>query len=497
MIGCGCVIMAHVPKYSAGMNSLRIQLVLQIFLPLTLLATIVVWFTFNTVESVVEHRLQKEIELVARAMRVPVEQALNERDLGRIEQTLAAVFDIGRVYGAYVYDADGRRVATAGEIRPGWQEQAEAAEVVALGQELGRYAELAGEEVYSYFVPLTAPTGRIEGLLQVVRQESEIAQRLDEIRFRAWWLWGGVVVLMFIVLLTGHRVAVVRHVERLLASMGQVESGQRQHRARVSGPKELASLAGGLNRMLDGIETMQQELDDKRQQHLAMSEQMRKQENLAALGRFSSGVAHELGAPLSVIDGDARRLLAANDKPEDQRRRLERIRRQVGRTSQLIRQLMEFVRSDQRGQTSVSVERLLRQVISASAPQSEAHGISVQLMPVDPDLSVSGFEIRLEHAVLNLARNAIQAAHGRVRLSADRADGQIRIRVEDDGPGVPEDQRQRIFEPFHSSGADGQGTGLGLAIVRTVADEHGGSVKVTRSQDLGGSCFELIFGEAS
>ncbi len=487
------------------MNSLRIQLILQIFLPLTLLATVVVWMTFHTVESLVEHRLEKEIELVARAMRVPVQQALAEADLDRIEETLNAMFDIDRIYGAYVYDAEGRRVATAGEARPGWQEQAEAAEVVALGEELGRYADLAGEEVYSYFVPLTGPAGRIEGLLQVVRQESEIAQRLREIRERGWWLWGGVMLLMIVVLLIGHRVAVVRHVERLLDSMGRVEGGDRAHRARVEGPRELASLAGGLNRMLDAIQEMQLALDRKHREHLSMTERLREQENLAALGRFSSGIAHELGAPLSVIDGDARRLLIDyqyNDQYDDQntkqnkddgRRRLERMRRQVQRTRQLIRQLMDFVRSDQREMNLVPVERLLNQVASGTAPQTEAHGIELELQPVDSDMTVSGYEIRLEHAVLNLVRNAIQAASSRVRLGATRGTGEIIITVEDDGPGVPDDLHERIFEPFHSSRQDGQGTGLGLAIVRAVADEHQARIEVGRSSDLGGGCFRMIF----
>lgn len=475
------------------MYSLRSQLILLIFLPLTLLATIVVWTTFQAVEGLVEHRLEKEIELVARAMRVPVQQALIEDDLGRVQQSLNAVFDIGRVYGAYVFDADGRRVATAGEIGPGWQEQAEAAELVAIGEELGRYADFSGEAVYSYFVPLTGPTGRIEGLLQVVRQESDIAQRLNRLRDRGWWIWGGVVLLMLGVLVIGHRLAVVRHLESLLASMRQVEGGDSAHRAALAGPHEVSSLAGGLNNMLDAIDEMQHELDRQRREHLDMTERLRVQENLAALGRFSSGVAHELGAPLSVIDGDARRLLAVDGLDTDARRRLGRMRRQVQRTRQLIQQLMEFVRSDRRDPVQVPVRRLLRQVASSTAPQTEARGVALTLADVDGELLVPGFEIRLEHALLNLVRNAIQAARGKVLLSAREQDGALRITVEDDGPGVPEDQHARIFEPFQSSREDGEGTGLGLAIVRAVADEHRARIEVGRSASLGGGRFELIF----
>ncbi|MGY6629800.1 MAG: ATP-binding protein [Wenzhouxiangella sp.] len=478
------------------MKSLRSQLLLQVFMPLALVGSLAVWASFNTVEGLIEHRLEKEIELVARALRLPIQRALVEQDLGRIEQTLAAVFDISQVYGAYVYDAEGRRIATAGERRPGWQEQIEAAEVVALGQELGRYAELAGEEVYSYFIPLTGPTGRIEGLFQVVRLESEIAQRLDSIKARAWLAWTAVILLVLGILLFGHRRAVHDPVEALLASMRTVEGGDAGHRTAVQGPREMVALASGLNRMLDGLEQMQSQLDHQRERERRMHDRLREQESLATLGRFSSGVAHELGAPLTVIDGDARRLESLAGSDPDAARRLRRIRGQVDRTRQLIRQLMEFVRSDTQQTVPVPMERLLSKVLAGVSPQAEASSITLEMPTLDDGLILQGYEVRLEHALLNLARNAVQAARTRVRLTAGRGKGGLWLAVEDDGPGIPEDARTRIFQPFESSRDEGEGTGLGLAIVQSVAREHGASIHVGRSDELGGSRFELRFGES-
>lgn len=474
------------------MKSLRLQLILLLFLPLTLLGTVVVWMTHHAVENLLEHRLQKEIELVARAMRVPVERGLLAGDLAGIQRTLDAVFEIGRVYGAYVYDASGRRVAVAGEARPGPREQIEAAELVALGEELGRYAELGGEEVFSYFVPLTGPTGRIEGLLQVVRLEQEIAEQLNELRIQGWLLWALVTIVMFAIVLIGHRLAVGRHVERLVESMARIESGEPQHRAEVNGPVELAGVAGALNRMLDGLDRMQAELDVERQERQFMLEQMRSQEHLAALGRFSSGVAHELGAPLTVIDGDTRRLQQNEALDDDAQRRLERMRRQVQRTRELISQLMEFVRSDHQESEPVDVGRLLRRTLAALRPECEARGIGLDVSDIPEDLKVNGWEVRLEHALVNLVRNAVQAAASRVSVSVDYTDGQVLLAVEDDGPGVPEADRKRIFEPFHTRGKGGHGTGLGLAIVKGVAEEHQAQVRVHTSPSLGGSRFVLI-----
>ncbi|HSH26948.1 MAG TPA: ATP-binding protein [Wenzhouxiangella sp.] len=483
--------MAHVTLLKP-LRSLRLQLVLLVILPLAVFGTLAVWLTYEGVEKLIKRRLQTEIELVARTLRVPVERAMQDNDREDIERTLDAAFEIGRVYGAYVYDAAGRRIAVAGEVRPGPREQIEAVELVQIGEETGRYAQLAGEPVFSYFVPLTGATGRIVGLLQVVRLESEIAHRLDEIQIRSWLAWAVVMVVMLLIVLFGHRLAVGRHVERLVDSMSLVESGDRSHRARVDGPTEIAKVAAALNRMLDGLDRMAGELSKQRRASRRMERRMLEQQNLARLGRFSSGVAHELGSPLTVIDGDARRLQRETGLSDDAARRLERIRRQVARTRELINQLMEFARSDRREPEKVNLQRLLRRVLAGVRPECESRGIELRVVNTDEPVEVTGWPARLEHALLNLVRNAVQAANASVRVTLGHdAEGQVVARVEDDGPGVPPDQRERIFEPFHTAGKGPGGTGLGLAIVHGVAEEHGASIEVGASEALGGSRMEL------
>ncbi len=484
--------MAHV-HLLRPLQSLRLQLLVLVVLPLAALGTLVVWLTHEAVQDAVERRLEKEIELVARAMRVPVESALQKGNLQGVEDTLDAVFEIGRVYGAYVYDAGGRRIAVAGEARPGRREQIEAVELVEIGEELGRYAELGGEEVFSYFVPLTGTTGRIDGLLQVVRLESEIAERLDQIRDRTWFAWIGVMGLMLLIVVVGYRLALGRHVERLVASMARIESGDRRHRARADGPTEISGVAAAFNRMLDGLDRMAEQLAEQRRERRRMEERMLAHESLARLGRFSSGVAHELGAPLSVIDGDARRMQKDETVSADSRRRLERIRRQVSRTRELINQLMEFARSDSSDPEMVNLDRLLQRVLAGVRPECESRGIELEFQVRQPGVQVEGWAARLEHALLNLVRNAVQAARARVLVSLDLdPEGRAVAAIEDDGPGVPPAQRERIFEPFHTAREGRGGTGLGLAIVQGVVEEHGASIEVGESEALGGSRMTLI-----
>jgi signal transduction histidine kinase len=355
---------------------------------------------------------------------------------------------------------------------------------------------LGGEEVFSYFVPLTGQIGHIAGLLQVVRLESDIADRLAEIRTRGWFSWVAIMAIMLIVLLFGHRWSVGRHVQRLVDSMARIESGDRRHRARMDSPAELSAVAGALNRMLDGLDRMAEELNAQRRERHKIAEQMRAQKHLVTLGRFSSGVAHELGAPLTVIDGDTRRLQQLELPDGDAERRLERIRNQVRRTRELISQLMEFARGDRRGQSPVLVGKLIDRALASVRPECEARGISLTVGKVSETVVVHGLAVRLEHALVNLLRNAVQAAKSEVAVRIRTWHGQVSLAVEDDGEGVPEGERQRIFEPFHTAGKGKHGTGLGLTIVKGVVEEHGAEIRVGSSKRLGGSRFELILARA-
>lgn len=477
--------------FRPSMYSLRNHLILQVFLPLALLTSILIWTAFTVVEGLIEARLEKEIEMVARSLRAPVENALNDADFTRVSEALGVVSEISQVYGAYVYNASGQRIDMAGEIVPGFREQFQAAEFAAIGEEQGLYEDLAGEPVYSYFVPLTGHIGQISGLLQVVREEGEIKLRLGEARRVGTFVLAVALIIMLGILLLGHRLAVTRPIEQLLGDMSRIEKGDQAWRAKVQGPKEVARLATGLNRMLDARQAAESEVTRRRKAELEMSERLRVQEKDAALGRFSAGLVHELGAPLTVIDGDARRLEKDADRNQETRRRLGRIRTQIDRTRRLILQLMNFVREEQRKPEQVSVQSLIDRTVSGARPEADSRGITLEVSNATPELTVSGFDVRLEHALLNLLRNAVQSARHRVRVSVSGLNGTARIDVEDDGPGIASADREKIFEPFLSKRDDGSGTGLGLAIVSSVVKEHGGSIRVDSSESLGGSRFRM------
>ena len=160
--------MAHVAVWQ-GISTLRGALVLKVVVPLVAIMFGFSYLMLWTVERNSERRLQEEVELVARAVRLPLSDSLERKHDRTMQQVLESVLGVGRVYGAYLYDDEGELVAYAGAVQPD-QDQSSIQELAANGKRRGGYQRIRGQEVYSYFLPLEQSGGRINGLLQVTRR---------------------------------------------------------------------------------------------------------------------------------------------------------------------------------------------------------------------------------------------------------------------------------------------------------------------------------------
>ena len=133
--------------------SLRSVLIINVIAPLLIAMTGAAYIGLNMLEHIAEERMQEDIQLVARAIRLPVSYSLEKERFGSLSQTLQSVFHIGRVYGAYVFDAEGNRIASVGAVEPDIH-QNDLLNVTKDGERTGQYEKIQGLRVYSYFVPL-------------------------------------------------------------------------------------------------------------------------------------------------------------------------------------------------------------------------------------------------------------------------------------------------------------------------------------------------------
>lgn len=480
-----------------GRTSLRTALVVYVVAPLLVAVAGASFVALRAWEKRAERQMQEDVQLIARAVRLPLSRALERGRESEVDRALRSAFRIGRVYGAYVYDETGRRIATAG-IADTVPERGRLTELAELGDRTGEYGEVGGREVYSYFVPLTDTGGRSIGLLQVTRRRREIRAYLGRLRlYAAGFLVVGGAIMVGLVLY-GHHGAIGRHLNRLSGAMARVGRVDRAHRVSPEGPVEIAALTQALNDMLDGLATAEREVVDRRDAQRELELRLHHAERLASIGRLAAGIAHELGTPLSVVDGKAQRLLRPANLSPKVEQSLEEIRTEVRRMERIVRQLLDFARHSKLRKKRISAERLARSAVAAVGSEGKRLGVVIEADGPDPAPELDVDPLRMEQALTNLLRNAVQAsadgraagAERRVRLSWFTAGDQAGFVVDDDGTGIAQEERVQIFEPFYTTKPVGAGTGLGLSVVHGVVGEHGGEVDVDDSP-LGGARFRV------
>jgi len=203
---------------------------------------------------------------------------------------------------------------------------------------------------------------------------------------------------------------------------------------------------------------------------------------------FVANVSHELRTPVAVIRANAETLLAgAKDDPQMAPKLIEGLHRNAERLARIIADLLDLSRLDA-GQyrldvSSVPVRTVTEQSLSAVEPQAQKRGVKVEVA-VPPTITVKADPKALDQILVNLIDNGVKytRAEGHVWVEAREVGDAVRIEVRDDGPGIADKHRERVFERFYradpSRSREAGGTGLGLSIVKHLVESMGGEVGV-------------------
>jgi two-component system, NtrC family, sensor histidine kinase HydH len=218
-------------------------------------------------------------------------------------------------------------------------------------------------------------------------------------------------------------------------------------------------------------------------------------EKLAAVGTMTAGLSHEIRNPLNaaalqlaVLERRLRKLAPADQSPLLEPLRL--VRDEIGRLEHLLEDFLQFARPQGLNITPLDPGAAVESVVGFLAGDADQRRISLE-HAVAPGLRATAADPeRLRQVLMNLAINALDAtpSGGRVRIEARAEGGEVLFVVDDSGPGIAPDARERLFEPFFTTKPSG--SGLGLAIVHAIVSQHGGSVAVAASP-LGGARFAV------
>jgi len=204
-------------------------------------------------------------------------------------------------------------------------------------------------------------------------------------------------------------------------------------------------------------------------------------ENLANIGRITAEVAHEIKNPLVSIGGFARQL-KKSITDEDASRKLDIIVKEVSRLERLLKDLREYRRPKTTEKEKLDINHLLQELKEFLEPTLKEANVEIELQLSHGPLLVMGNKNRLRQAFLNLLNNAIEALGERGKvIVTTRAQGQkIFVEIMDNGCGLTEDEKSKIFEPFYTTKP--MGTGLGLCVVKNIIEEHDGDEIIVESK---------------
>jgi two-component system, NtrC family, sensor histidine kinase HydH len=212
-------------------------------------------------------------------------------------------------------------------------------------------------------------------------------------------------------------------------------------------------------------------------------------ERFASAGRTAAGIAHEVRTPLASVQGSVE--ILAEDYPEAHPRRpyFDILAKETERLRGVMDEFLDLNRKVSITPLVTELGPFLEDCIAALRPAGAARGVRLRLATQD-SMTVRLDPERMRQVVTNLLRNAIQASPegGTVSLFWDRRDGGIEISVEDMGPGIPQADLDRIFEPFYTRKTEG--VGLGLSLARQIVAAHGGTLRA-ENRPGGGARFTI------
>ena len=474
---------------SSRAPGLRLQIILALagvlilaFVPLFFAVASLTRATLHTVRERSARALGRSV-----AAHVAESEARDPQALGRALETHVGE---GGVDALCVYDDARAVVACAGD-------EAEVASMVAPPLPFGEGVEdVRGARGSALDVRVPKEHGVVVARLRT-DEASERASPL--IRLMAGYMVAFAIALLFLTYVSLTRL-IVRPVEALASAADRVASGSRKLQVPRSGARELVELSASVEAMTERLlaeeRKLRSKVDELTETTRRLTEarsQLVHSEKMASVGRMAAGVAHEIGNPIAAMLGMEELLLDGDVAKEDQEDFLRRMKKETERIHRVLRDLLDFARPEREAVSegaapSASVRAVMDDVVGLLRPQKEFREVAIAI-EVEGDPQVRLAPGRLTQVLLNLALNAgdamAEAKDSRLVLRASRHDKTVRLEVEDTGPGVPVELRDRIFEPFVTMKEVGEGTGLGLAVCRGIVEGAGGTIALDGACEKG------------
>lgn len=280
-----------------------------------------------------------------------------------------------------------------------------------------------------------------------------------------------------------------RPLEGLTHAARQVGKGYFDIFVEASSKDEIGVLSTSFNQMASEL---RQRLEELRRAQAALVQS----EKMSAFGQLSAGIAHEVKNPLAGILGHAQLCLRKLKDHDPMHNYIKIIENETRRCTEIITNLMKFARQEQMEYRPTDLNDVVKQAMAIVDHQLTINQVKIELNLADSLPPINGNANQLQQVLMNFAINTQQALDGNpgiVRVTTNKTDdGNVLLVFADNGPGIPEDVRDKIFEPFFTTKPAGKGTGLGLSVTYGIIKDHKGEITIESALGTG-TAFVMTF----
>lgn len=442
---------------------------------------------------------KNEIRAHAATLRIALEENYASGRSLDAQRLINRLSENANIHGAILFNAEGMIEVVSNRLIAGEiNYPSEVKLAIQQKQSIEVFRQINNQDVFSVIAPLQSG-GTVVGAIEIAQQISFIRAELMQERRNIAVTAASLSAIILLVASFVLHFNLTRPVQSLLNGAIAVGKGDLLHRVVVTRSSgELTRLATEFNHMAAQLAEQRAALDHETEERLLLERKLRHSERLAVVGRLAAGVAHEVGAPLQVIDGRAKQLLERHDAPlEARQRNLTIIRTQAERITRIVRQMLNLSRPYNLQRQRTNLRNLLTEVVEAIEISAAHNSVKIEIGCALDYFVIIDAGLMLQ-ALLNICQNAIQAmpTGGQLKIeclpqmaSKDGA-AEVLIKISDTGPGILPEHLEHIFDPFFTTKEIGQGTGLGLPVASRIVEEHGSQLEAF-SNPAGGAVFLL------
>jgi signal transduction histidine kinase len=452
------------------------------------------WRQMRQERQDLRNSVDREIRVLGSAIQVSFEHALRDRQFTDIQGALDSLEGIVPDLDLYVFAPDGTLTALSAGAEKAPRFTAIARRVM---ETRAAGLDIDTDSIFraTLGLPLVDDAGAVMGAIVLVQPLSEVHRDLTDTRRGI-----AVSLVLLVAAITGLEallgtVLVGRPLTKMAAGMQKLRKGEPAARLDTHRNDEVGRLAAEFDALASELQDARDRIAREVESRITLEQALQRVDKLATIGQLSAGLAHEIGSPLQIMSGRARALLSRDLGPDEVRKNAAILAEQADRIAGIVEQLLSFSRRRPVRPVITDLAAPIRKILDLMAPAARQRRVALEfscardLPPVLADID------QVQQVVLNLIKNALSATPdgGRIALRLELATIEgakgslpaVRLEIEDNGCGMSDETRARVFEPFFTTRAAEGGTGLGLAVVRAIVDAHGGRIAVSTAVGSG------------